>query len=77
MGTALQAKIDHSELAILIIHEFHTDGLNPQKIQKNNQDYSQFVNKLTGLPCEDGTNGKLFGPIEVDGIACFIGRVVV
>lgn len=77
VGTALQAKIDHSELAILIIHEFHTDGLNPQKIQKNIQDYSQFVNKLTGLPCEDGANGKLFGPIKVGGIACFIGRVVV
>ena len=77
VGTALQAKIDHSELAILIIHEFHTDGLDPQKIQKNIQDYSQFVKKLTSLPFEDGANGKLFGPIEVDGIACFIGRVVV
>ena len=77
VGTALQARIDHSELAILIIHEFHTDGLDLQKIQKNIQDYSRFVNKLTGNTCADGAIGKLFGPIEVDGVACFIGRVVV
>ena len=77
VGTALQARIDHSELAILIIHEFHTDGLDARKIQKNIQDYAHFVNELTGNTCEDGANGKLFGPIEVDGIACFIGRVVV
>ena len=31
VGTALQARIDHSELAILIIHEFHTEGLDAKK----------------------------------------------
>lgn len=41
------------------------------------QDYARFVNAITGDTCEDGANGKLFGPIEVDGIACFIGRIVV
>ena len=58
-GTALQAKIDHSDMAILLIHEFHTDDLDPQKIQKNIQDYTRFVNAITGDTCEDGANGKL------------------
>lgn len=76
VGTALQARIDNSEMAILIIHEFHTDGLDVLKIQENIQDYTRFVTALTGDFFEDGANGKLFGPIEVDGITCFIGRVV-
>jgi hypothetical protein len=76
VGTALQARINNSKMVILIIHEFHTDGLDALKIQKNIRDYAHFVNELTGDTCEDGANGKLFGPIEVDGIACFIGRVV-
>jgi hypothetical protein len=76
VGTALQARIDGSEMAILIVHEFHTDGLDARKIRKNIQDYARFINVFTDDTCENGTNGKLFGPIEVDGIACFIGRVV-
>jgi hypothetical protein len=48
VGTALQARIDGSEMAILIIHEFHTDGSDSRNIQRNIQDYARFVNVLTG-----------------------------
>lgn len=76
VGTALQVRSDDSELAILIIHEFHTDGLDTHKIERNIQDYARFVNVLTSDECVDGSSGRLHGPIEVDGIVCFVGRVV-
>lgn len=76
VGTALQAKLDGSNIAALIVHEFHTEGADARKIQKNVQDYASFVNALTGDMCKDGGDGKLFGPIEVNGISCFIGRVI-
>lgn len=75
-GTSIQAKIDRSDFAVFIVHEFHTDKTNPDKIEKNSLDYTSFVKAILKDDCIDTSYGVLNGPILVNGVNCFIGRIL-
>lgn len=75
-GTALQARIDKSDLAILIIHQFQTADVDLRKIEKSIEDFTRFVGAVTSVKNLDSSSGVLYGPVEVAGVACYIGRVV-
>lgn len=75
-GTAIQAEKDNSNFAIFLIHEFHTDLTNSKKIKDNQHDYTSFLKALTNQENLDINQNTLFGPIRVNNINCYIGKVV-
>lgn len=74
-GTALQAIVDRSSLAVLIVHVFRTDSTIQEKIARNQSAFNRFVRILTGSHEDDVRNGYLYGPIPVGGVECLVGKV--
>lgn len=81
-GAALQAAIDHSGTAVLIIHEFQSSATTAEKLAVNQVDLDRFMAVLhpatTQMPA-----GRLIGPIGLPpsallpgGMALYIGKVV-
>lgn len=75
-GTAIQAKKDNSDFAIFLIHEFYTKLANSKKINNNQKDYSSFVKALSNENNLDTNQNILFGPIKINHINCYMGKVV-
>ena len=73
-GTALQAKSDNSNFAIFVVHEFHTENTIVEKIDSNSRDFEAFLNTI-GIT-QENKFGTLFGPINVAGIDCYVGKIV-
>ncbi len=81
-GTALQAKIDSSAAAILVIHEFQSALTGPMRLATNQADLDSFVASLDPAT-PHVTEGQLIGPIALpvsallpNGMAFYIGKVV-
>lgn len=74
-GTAIQAKRDGSTLALFVVHEFHTRMTMPDKILANKKDFDFFVSVITGS-YQPIVEGKLYGPVIVNGVDCMIGKIV-
>ena len=75
-GTALQAKSDGAAMAVFVVHEFHTSSTVKDKVEQNAKDFDQFIK---ALGCKAGSIecGLLYGPFEVAGIRCLVGKTVV
>jgi len=74
-GTAIQAKRDGSDLAVFVVHEFHTCKTTVDNINKNAEDFNAFMSVI----CPSSSPvvaGMLYGPITVGGVDCLIGKVV-
>jgi hypothetical protein len=74
-GTVLQAKQDSSSLAVFVVHEFRTDKTKLENVQRNSEDYERFL-AVIGIPSPVATNGRLQGPVTVDGAECLLGKAV-
>jgi len=74
-GTVLQAEVDSSTLAVLIVHEFHTALTLKANLDKNHNDFNKLLSVLTAKSIVSDSN-KLYGPFKFRGIDCFIGKVV-
>ncbi|BCO11361.1 hypothetical protein GEOBRER4_n1903 [Citrifermentans bremense] len=74
-GTALQAKIDSSSLALFVVHEFHTDLTNEVNVIRNHGDLERLVQTLSSDAITVEPN-NLYGPFLIDGVACYIGKIV-
>ncbi len=72
-GTILQAKADSSQLAVFLVHEFHTDKTDDDKLGRNKDDFELFLDVL-GL--DPASEGHLTGPVLVNGVECLVGKVV-
>ncbi|MDZ4862877.1 MAG: hypothetical protein SGJ01_05455 [Gemmatimonadota bacterium] len=81
-GTALQAGIDGSVAAVLIVHEFHSSLTAPVRLAANQADLDAFV-ALLSPGTTTVTAGQLIGPIQLPapplrprGLALYIGKAV-
>lgn len=74
-GTAMQARLDGSSLAVFVVHEFHTWRATARKVHRNEADYRHFLKVLGAQDIED-TRGRLHGPFAVAGIDCLVGKAV-
>lgn len=75
-GTALQAKKDQSTVAVLVIHEFHTQSTKAKKLKANDDAFQDFLSVL-GYPLKSREAPHLYGPFIVDGVDCFVGKIIV
>lgn len=76
-GTILQAKIDGSALAVLVIHEFITNKISSIKRVKNHRDLVTFISVVNSGndPGIDDT-GILYGTFKICGLDCMIGKII-
>ena len=74
-GTILQAKIDGSDLAVLIIHEFQSTETDKEKQTKNHHDLERFMGILSGKDI-DLVSCRLYDGFHVDSIDLMIGKMV-
>jgi hypothetical protein len=74
-GTVLQAKEDSSDLAVFVVHEFHTDKTRAENIQRNREDLETFLTVL-GIASPGNTGVSSHGPVTIHGMECLVGKVV-
>jgi hypothetical protein len=74
-GTAIQAKKDDVDFAVLIIHEILTDLTDMKKVDENKADYVSFVQSVAQHQELDCSYGIINGPFDIDGMKCYIGLV--
>ena len=74
-GTAIQAHLDGSKLAVFVVHEFQTNKTVEEKVRKNAEDFNTFMVAICSL--QEAVEEKvLYGPVTVGGMDCLIGKVV-
>lgn len=83
VGTLLQASNDGSDIAIFIIHEFHTDVTDIEKIAQNEIALNYFFELIPGIGSGLMAPGKLYGPIACSkskyiskSVELFFGRAI-
>lgn len=74
-GTIIQAKIDGSTLAVLIIHEFKGSAMCDDKQAENHTNFEDFMSVLEGVPVQV-ESGRMYGMFNIGGMDCLIGKVV-
>ena len=72
-GTILQARLDKSDLAVFVVHEFRTDKTTAENLERNDEDYERFLATL-GIPSSASADGYLGGPVTIDGMECLVGK---
>ncbi|MBJ6727174.1 DUF6946 family protein [Geomesophilobacter sediminis] len=74
-GTALQAKLDSSSIALFVVHEFQTNLTFEENLIRNHRDLEMLVQTLSSdaITVEPSC---LYGPFQIDGVACFVGKIV-
>jgi hypothetical protein len=73
-GTAIQAKIDKSDFAVFVVHEFRTWKTSPENHDRNALDFETFLNTI-GIEWTNKNPEILYGPVKVDGIDCYVGKI--
>lgn len=66
-GTLIEAKARGAEQAALVVHAFHSDALDPEKVATNDAGYARFVLALPGGAALEPEYGRLHGPLRVPG----------
>lgn len=61
-GTALEAVRQDAAFAIVVIHEFRTDRMDPAKQKANAWDYGRFAEAVFGVVADEVAHGQLYGP---------------
>lgn len=74
-GTVLQAKIDESSLAVLVVHEFRTNLTTKKKLDKNHIELEKLIFALSSKEVKV-EHGKLYGPFQINGMDLMIGKIV-
>jgi hypothetical protein len=71
-GTILQAYADNSEIAIFIVHEFHTSLTQRENIKENEMAFDRFAQVLLN----NTFTQPVSGPIQIGGIDVYIAKIV-
>lgn len=74
-GTVRQAQLDSSSLAVFVVHEFHTESTLKEKLKRNQLDLEEFLSVLSS-GAMSVESGRLYGPFEITGVDCLVGKVV-
>lgn len=74
-GTALQAQVYSSSLAVLVVHEFRTALTLQEKLRRNHRDLEEFLSVLSS-DAMSVVPGRLYGPFKVAGVDCLVGKAV-
>jgi hypothetical protein len=74
-GTILQAQIDGSTLAVLVIHVFDTELTEADKHAQSHRESENFFSVLSGGKV-DMEAGKMYYRFSVNGMDVMIGKVV-
>jgi hypothetical protein len=74
-GTALQAQLDSSGLAIFVVHEFRTELTAKKNLRRNQLDFEKFLSVLSSAPISAEPD-RLYGPFEVSKVECLVGKTV-
>jgi hypothetical protein len=75
-GTAIQAKIDKSDFAVFVVHEFRTWKTSPENHERNAHDFKTFLD-IIGIDGESNHSEMLSGPVKVRGIDCYVGKTTI
>ena len=70
-GSLAWARQLEAPRAVLIVHEFHTNRTSARNLEKNGQDFEQFVTRLTAGKVSSVPAGVLVGPLRVPGDPLF------
>ena len=80
----IEAKEQKVSQAVFLVHEFHSKGLDQQKLEQNHRDLQRFIQVLLKNPDFTLSSGSLVGPVSVAGgefvpagLPLFIGKVTV
>lgn len=76
-GTAIQARVDQSTIAVFAVHVFQTASTELSKLETNRSAFSRFVEILTSTPRAAVQNNRLYGPVTIAGVECLIGKTEV
>jgi hypothetical protein len=74
-GTILQAQIDGSSIAVLVIHVFNTDHTEADKYAQNHHEFELFLSVFAGKIMTIDA-GRMYGGFNVEGIDFMVGKVV-
>jgi hypothetical protein len=74
-GTIIQAQIDGSSLAVLVVHVFDTELIEADKHAHNHNELELFLSVLADKPMIV-ENGKMYDGFRVNGIDLMVGKVV-
>ena len=66
-GTLIDAESIGARLAVFVVHIFLSNKLDVKKVDQNEQDFNNFIRLLAKNPQLILEDGKLFGPIVVNG----------
>lgn len=68
-----------ADCAVLLVHEFHSEDLDPERVERNRTDWAVFVGAFPGLATATVDNNQIFGPVSVPGYGSYplyLGHVV-
>ena len=74
-GTARQAQLDSSSLGVFVVHEFRTESTLKENLRRNQLDFEKFLSELSSSAMNI-ESGRLYGPFEVTGVDCLVGKAV-
>ena len=66
-GTLIDAESIKAHIAVFVIHVFLSNELDMEKVDQNDKDFNKFIRLLSENPKLKLENGKLLGPIVVNG----------
>ena len=75
-GTILQARIDGSNVAVLVVHEFRTASTSDKKHKQNHTELERLMSVVSGGVETNIEAGKLYGSFKMGGIDLMIGKVI-
>lgn len=75
-GTVLQSKLDKSDVAVLLVHVFETYATTPMKLEANAMAFARFVDVFTSTPANPVASGRLWGPVNIDGVELYVGKAI-
>jgi hypothetical protein len=66
-GILIETDARGAEQAAFVVHAFHSDALDPEKLATNDAAYARFVAALPGGAALEPEYGRLHGPLRVPG----------
>jgi hypothetical protein len=75
-GTVLQARIDKSDVAVFVVHEFHTGSTEKENLLRNAKAFSRFVSVLMEKSDRDLRESLLYYVGTVGDVEVLLGKVV-
>jgi hypothetical protein len=82
-ATPIEAAANRADLSLLLVHEFHSAGLNSDKLTRNATDWEDFVHAFPELATVQVQKNQILGPVSVPGggrvphsVPLYLGKLV-